>query len=61
MRPLSKSPCLPPSKQKALGRGAEVNIMNCMGKTALMLAEEKGHPDIIEFLKKSGAREYSTT
>jgi ankyrin repeat protein len=34
-----------------------VNAKNNDGTTALMFAEEEGHTEIVELLKKAGARE----
>ena len=36
-------------------QGADVNIVNNEGNTALILASERGHTEIIEFLKANGA------
>lgn len=35
--------------------GAQVNTANKLGKTALMIAANKGYPEIAEILIKSGA------
>jgi len=40
-----------------LARGAEVNAKTKEGKTPLSLAKEKGHTEIIELLRKHGAKE----
>jgi FOG: Ankyrin repeat len=40
-----------------LDQGADVNIKNKHGKTALMLAEEKGNIQMVELLKQAGAAE----
>ena len=37
--------------------GADVNLTNKKGYTALMYASENGHTDIVEFLKSVGAKE----
>jgi len=37
--------------------GADVNAKNSKDYSALMLAEEEGYPEIIELLKKAGAKE----
>ena len=37
--------------------GANVNLTNKKGYTALMYASENGHTDIVEFLKSVGAKE----
>jgi len=34
-----------------LGLGAEVEIVDCNGRTALDLAEEKGHQDVVDILR----------
>ena len=36
--------------------GADVNVKNDDGDTALMRAEEKGHDEIVKILKAAGAR-----
>jgi ankyrin repeat protein len=38
-----------------LEKGADLNIRNKAGKTALMIAEEKGNAEMAELLKKAGA------
>jgi pectate lyase len=40
-----------------LAAGADVNLKGNGGKTALQLAKEKGHTEIVELLRKHGARE----
>jgi len=40
-----------------LENGADVNSKDNRGLTALWLAEQKGHTDIIELLRKHGAEE----
>jgi uncharacterized protein len=37
-----------------LDKGADVNVKNKKGKTASMLAEEKGNPQMVELLKQAG-------
>jgi len=37
--------------------GADVNIKNRDGKTALMLAASGGHTGIVNMLKKAGAKD----
>ena len=39
-----------------MDKGADVNVKNKDGKTALMHAKEKNHTKIIEVLKQYGAR-----
>ena len=43
--------------QALLAKGAKVNEKNKDGKTALRIAEENGHTEIVELLKKAGAKE----
>jgi ankyrin repeat protein len=43
--------------QVLLETGADVNVKDKNGKTALMRAVIKGHKEIAEILKKSGAKE----
>jgi len=38
-----------------LARGADINIRNDHGNTALMYAAEYGHPEIIRLLLNAGA------
>ncbi|MDI6782802.1 MAG: ankyrin repeat domain-containing protein [bacterium] len=38
-------------------KGADVNIQNKNGKTALMIAKEFGYTEIVELLKQAGAKE----
>ena len=45
------------SVQVLLDSGTDVNAKNNDGTTALMFAEEEGHTEIVELLKKAGARE----
>jgi ankyrin repeat protein len=40
-----------------LGAGADVNLKGSDGKTALQLAREKGETEIVELLRKHGAKE----
>ena len=40
-----------------LDKGADVNVKDISGRTALKYAESKDHQDVIELLKKAGARE----
>ena len=40
-----------------LSRGIRVNEKDNYGWTALMLAEKKGHKDIVRLLKEAGAKE----
>jgi ankyrin repeat protein len=40
-----------------LAAGADVNLKGSDGKTALQLAREKGQTEIVELLRKSGAKE----
>jgi len=40
-----------------LGKGANVNAKDNDGATALMAAVHKGHTDIVQLLKKAGAKE----
>jgi ankyrin repeat protein len=40
-----------------LGNGADPNIRDNQGKTALMWAKEKGHSEIAKFLTQAGAKE----
>ena len=40
-----------------LEAGADVNAKDNDGKTALMLADENGHTEMVELLKKAGAKE----
>jgi len=40
-----------------IDKGADVNAKDRDGKTPLSLAQEKGHNEIIELLKKRGAKE----
>jgi ankyrin repeat protein len=39
-----------------LANGAELNIKNAAGKTALDLASQRNHTEIVELLKKHGAK-----
>lgn len=41
----------------AIEKGANINTEDKYGKTALMIASEKGHTDIVEYLKEKGAKE----
>ncbi len=38
-------------------RGANVAVKDWSGKTALREAEDRGHKEIVEFLKAHGAKE----
>jgi ankyrin repeat protein len=38
-------------------KGADVNAKDNLGKTALMLASENGHKEIVGLLKSYGAKE----
>jgi len=40
-----------------IAKGADVNAKESDGKTALSLAKEKGHDEIVELLRKHGAKE----
>ena len=40
-----------------LAAGADVNAKEKEGWTALMLAAEKGHTEIVQLLKQAGAKE----
>jgi ankyrin repeat protein len=40
-----------------IAAGADVNLKGSDGKTALQLAKEKGHIEIVELLQKYGAKE----
>lgn len=40
-----------------IGKGAEINVKNKKGKTPLSLAKEKGHEQVVELLRKHGAKE----
>ncbi len=40
-----------------LAAGADVNVKNHLGVTALQLAESYNHTDIVDLLKKAGAKE----
>ena len=39
-----------------LGRQADVNLQDNKGKTALMVAQEKDRPEIVQLLRKAGAK-----
>ena|GEM_PF-6189804 len=41
--------------EEALSKGADVNVVGILGKTALETARKRGHTHIVEFLKKNGA------
>ena len=43
--------------QELLEKGADVNATDNGGRTSLSLAEEKGHVEIVELLRKHGAKE----
>ena len=40
-----------------IGHGAEVNVKDYEGQTPLWSANENGHTEIVELLKKHGAKE----
>jgi len=40
-----------------LAKGADVNIKTYEGKTALMIAKDKGRTDIVVMLERAGAME----
>jgi ankyrin repeat protein len=39
-----------------LDAGADVNVKDKEGRTGLMRAQEEGHTEIVELLKKAGAK-----
>jgi ankyrin repeat protein len=43
--------------QALLAKGADVNAKDNKGRTALMGANKKGHKEIVQLLKKAGAKE----
>ena len=43
--------------QALLAKGADVNAKRDDGVTALMEAKKKGHKEIVQLLKKAGAKE----
>jgi ankyrin repeat protein len=44
------------SVSRLLSWGADVNARNPQGRTALSLAEERGHTYVVELLKQAGAK-----
>ena len=38
-------------------KGADVNLQDWRGKTPLLLVKEEGHSEIVELLRKHGAKE----
>jgi ankyrin repeat protein len=40
-----------------LAEGADVNVKNSKGETALMIAKMRGRKEIVEILEKAGAKE----
>jgi ankyrin repeat protein len=40
-----------------IAKGADVNVKNNQGRTPLSLAKKKGHNEIVELLRKHGAKE----
>jgi ankyrin repeat protein len=42
--------------QELLNKGADVNAKTNRGKTALILASDKGHRKIVELLIRAGAK-----
>jgi len=38
-------------------KGADINAKNNQGRTPLDLAEQRGHKEIVELLRKHGAKE----
>ena len=40
-----------------LENGADVNLKNSKAQSALALAKEKGHDEIVKLLRKHGAKE----
>jgi len=49
--------CVWPNVQVLLEAGADIHAKDKDGKTALMIAEERGHSEIVELLKQAGATE----
>ncbi len=41
----------------ALAKGADVNAKDCFGKTALKLVKDRGHKDIVNYLRSVGGKE----
>ena len=40
-----------------LVKGADINVKNRKGETALMIAKDKGYKEIVGMLEKAGAKE----
>jgi len=40
-----------------ISRGADVNRKSVSGATAVSLATNKNHPDVVEILRRAGARD----
>ena len=38
-------------------KGADVNLQDWRGQTPLLLAKQKGHDEIVELLRKHGAKD----
>ena len=47
----------PDTAKLLIAEGADVNIKDSEGKTALAWAQDRGHTEIVEVLKKHGAKE----
>ena len=41
--------------QLLLNNGADVNVKDSWGRTAMMVAKSKGHTEIVELLQQAGA------